>query len=336
MNNLVKNFQKKMNEIQSGSMTTKTRKLLQKNNKTRKTSIIEKMNCNPLVENKTVHKDSCYTPNVLEQIKKAYNQSHEMEQVVATTPLEIWKQLNERLYNCKKEDCWLEEIKDVKLKNNIDKYIFAPDYPKEWETNPNEWLSNFDILDVLKQYEQKYSNFEFIGPSAINFDEKVKEFNGNCVETKLCQFSLENRIQRKKNKIGIIFNLDEHDEDGSHWVSLFIDLQYKFIFYFDSNGEPIPKEISILKDRIIQQGKELKNNKAIHFKYLDNENKEHQQGNTECGMYSLFFIITMLTSRTEFKKRMSLKDKFRLFKRIDIPDKYVEKYRKKYFNSPTS
>ena len=303
-----------------------TKKLFNKNRK------IEKMNCNPLVENKTIHKDSCFTPDVIHQIKDSYNTVNESNKILSNNPKEIWNTLKENLTNCKKEDCWLNQIKDLELKNKIDQAIFAPDHPKEWDTNPNEWLSNFDILDVLKQYEKKYENFKFIGPSAIDFDKKVKEYNCNCVENKLCHFSLKNMMNEKKNKIGIIFNLDEHDEKGSHWVSLFIDIQYKFIFYFDSNGEPIPNEIEILKDRIINQGKEL--SPKILFKYNDNHTKEHQEGNTECGMYSLFFIITMLTSKTEFKKRMSLKDKFKLFKKTRIPDKYVEKYRKKYFNSP--
>lgn len=308
-----------------------TKRIYNNLNKTKK---IEKMNCNPFVENKTIHKDSCYTPNVLEQIKDSYNNFHQTDKIISKNVIEIWNELNKRLTYCNKEDCWLEQIKDVNLKNNIDKYIFAPDYPKEWDKNPNEWLSNFDILNVLKQYEKKYENFEFIGPSAIDFDKKVKEYNCNCVENKLCHFSLKNNIVKKKNKIGIIFNTDNHDQSGSHWVSLFIDIKNKFIFYFDSNGEPIPKEIDILKDRIIIQGKELY--KPIHFKYIDNHKTEHQMGNTECGMYSLFFIITMLTNKTELNKNknMTFKDKIKLFKKTRIPDKYVEKYRKKYFNTP--
>lgn len=307
----------------------KNNKLYKNINNTKK---LKKMNCNPLVEDKKVVAESCYTPDVLNQIKEYYNKFNESVKIISNDPYEIWLQLNKRLTHCKKEDCWLNEIKDINLKNKFDKYIFAPDYPKEWENNPNEWLSNFDILNVLKQYEDKYSEFEFIGPSAINFDEKVKEYNCNCVENKLCHFSLDSFLKKNKSKIGIIFNLDEHDEDGSHWVSLFIDIKEKIIFYFDSNGDQIPGEIQILKDRIIKQGNDIK--PPITLNYIDNHRKTHQQGNTECGMYSLFFIITMLTSSTEFNKKMTMEDKLKLFKKTRIPDKYVEKYRKKYFNSP--
>jgi hypothetical protein len=43
----------------------------------------------------------------------------------------------------------------------------------------------------------------------------------------------------------------------------------------------------------------------------------------------------MLTSKSESNKKMTMKDKIRLFTKKSIPDKYVEKYRKKYFNSPS-
>ena len=36
---------------------------------------------------------------------------------------------------------------------------------------------------------------------------------------------------------------------------MFIDLEDKFIFYFDSNDTPIPKQMKKLVNRIISQGK---------------------------------------------------------------------------------
>jgi hypothetical protein len=42
---------------------------------------------------------------------------------------------------------------------------------------------------------------------------------------------LKDYIDKNITKIGIIFNLDNHNESGSHWVSLFIDLEDKFVLY---------------------------------------------------------------------------------------------------------
>ena len=54
--------------------------------------------------------------------------------------------------------------------------------------------------------------------------------NGKCVWEELCKFELEKQIEKGKNKIGIIFNLDKHYQSGSHWVSLFIDIEIMIFF----------------------------------------------------------------------------------------------------------
>jgi hypothetical protein len=221
----------------------------------------------------------------------------------------------------------LKELKDSELHENIDKYIFAPDSPPEWDKNPNEWLSNIDILNVLSQYQTTYKNFLFLGPSPIDFDTKVEGRTNTCIENAICKFSIKKQLKDGKKKIGMIFNLDKSTEPGSHWVSFFVDLDERVLFYFDSTGDPIPDEIGVLKNRIMEEGQTL----GIKFKYYDNEGRKHQVGGTECGMYSLFFNITMLTGEVDDKK-MSMKQRIYLFKKGNIRDKYVEKYRKKYFN----
>jgi hypothetical protein len=235
------------------------------------------------------------------------------------------------------------------MRKQIKTHIFAPKHPPAWNTNPDEWLSNFDIFEVTKQYESTYPEFKMIGPTTIDFDTKIPEYGGKCVMEDLCRFSLETFIKANKTKIGIVFNLDRYYESGSHWVSMFIDLKNKFIFYFDSADNEIPSEIWQSKpnnmqtlplvNRIIQQGKELEN--PIHFKFYNNRGVRHQNGNTECGMYSLFFIITMLTGKlTEklpgkthvTKTKLSVKERIHLFLKTKIPDNIVFKYRKLYFN----
>jgi len=303
------------------------------------------MKCSPAGLGKRIRK-SCYTPAILELIRKSYNRDHApAEQIHTTDPTEIWKQLNAKLVHCSKEDCWLNQIKDPVMRKKIDRYIFAPDQPYEWKSNPTEWLSNYDIMNVLEQYEISHPEFEFIGPTPIDFDTRVGnkpnryEMSGasyssgtrKCVWNELCQFSLKQLIGRKKRKIGIVFNLDKHDQSGSHWVSMFIDIPRRFMFYFDSAGGDMPPEIRVLMDRIHGQAKELFRG---GFREYANGKHTHQQGNTECGMYSLFFIITMLTGRpSQNGRRMSLERILRLFLKERIPDKMMVEYRGEYFNS---
>jgi hypothetical protein len=305
------------------------------------------MKCNPIPDAFRISK-SCYTPQILENIKHEYNKDHSpKDQIHTSNPTEIWKELSERLVHCEKEDCWLNQIKDENLRKKIDRYIFAPDKPYEWKSDPNTWLSNYDILNVLEQYEVNYPHFEFMGPTPIDFDARLETDGVNpydtgrntqsktgssrkkCVWNELCNFSLKQQLSNKKNKIGIIFNLDKHYQNGSHWVSLFIDISRRFMFYFDSAGGNMPEEVNVFIERIQKQAKEL----DFQFAVKTNGSHAHQQGNTECGVYSLFFIIMMLTGRSTPKSRkMPLKKVMDLFLKERVPDKTVAQYRNEYFN----
>lgn len=290
----------------------------------------EQMNCNPLVEGKTVSSISCLTPEALLKIKYEYNNSHPNDIIDTKDPRKIYSELKSKLDHCDKEDCWLEQIQDKQLRNTIDNLSFAPDEPDEWKNNPDEWLSNFDIFNVMHQFEQKHGEFKFLGPTSIDFDSKLPQKGGKCVEEDLCNFSLYYWMKKGKTKFGIVFNLDKHDEPGSHWVSLFIDTKNKFVFYFDSAGaKKVPDEITSFVEKIQEQGNE--NN--IKLTYYNNKGIQHQKGNTECGMYSLFFIITMLTGKVPFlKTNLNVKKRIKMFLKVKIPDKLVFDYRELYFN----
>jgi len=352
-----------------------------------------RMNCSPAVKGKTLNSETCYTPSILIKIRNAYNKRKPRDQrILSKDPNVIWTELRARLTKCSSEDCWLKEIKSPKLRSHLDDLIFSPDKPPEWSKNPNEWLSNFDIASVLKQYQITHREFKLLGPSSIDYDTKPPEENGQCVWPELCRLSLRDLIAHGKRKLGIVFNLDKHDEPGSHWVSMFVDVDNSFIFYYDSARNNTPTEVTRLKNEITKQGAAL--SPPIHFKYITNKHS-HQRTNTECGMYSLFFIITMLTGKTDHpiesftplkiyngtpfgrlnrdlratlpinelkgkpptevcpilnlhrcKKRghggeqyggirehnLSVEQRISLFLDHNIPDKYVESYRNKYFN----
>jgi len=139
---------------------------------------------------------------------------------------------------------------------------------------------------------------------------------GECVWEELCKFNLSEEIKKNKNKIGVIFNTHPHYKSGEHWISMFINIKKKYIIYFDSNGNEPPPEVNKFVDTIISQGKQL----GIDFEYYKNS-IEHQETESECGMYCLYFIVEMLKDRSP---TYFLKNK--------IDDEEVFKLRKKYFN----
>jgi hypothetical protein len=158
-----------------------------------------------------------------------------------------------------------------------------------------------------------------MGPSPIDYD--THKLYGECVWEELCHFNLADQIKNGKTKIGIVFNTDPHYKGGSHWISLFINIKNGKIFFFDSAGDEIPDQIMKFVNNVIEQGHSL--NKRIDFEFDQNHPVEHQYGNTECGIYSLFFIVHMLEDKitADYLKHHILKDE------------YMENFRKVYFNS---
>jgi Ulp1 family protease len=101
---------------------------------------------------------------------------------------------------------------------------------------------------------------------------------------------------------------------------MFINIKKKTIFFFDSTGDKPVSQIKALIDRIKEQGLNLR--QKIVFKVDSNEGIEHQYGNTECGIYSLYFIVHMLEDKiTEHYLKTHI-----------LKDAYMNKFRHIYFN----
>lgn len=161
----------------------------------------------------------------------------------------------------------------------LKKYTFLPKGPK----TQFSWLSNFNILDVFEQYMKIYPEFlSWCVP--IDFDLPQVSNIG--------QLNFDDLVNAGKTKLGFVFNLDTHDKSGSHWVSLYVDLLKGEIYFFDSVGKPPVKEIRDLNKRFCIYFKNKKINYVMEYnKFV------HQKKNTECGVYSINFILQMLMGK---------------------------------------
>lgn len=278
--------------------------------------------CSPKVKDK-VTGFSCYSFDDLRYLRNLWNAKHPdaAQQITTDNVREIHRQLTaHNAAQCgEKEACWLHQpfVKES-VGKQIREFAFAPEAPKEWEKNPNEWLSSTEIENVMQQYQKAYKCFRFIGPSPIDFDTVVS--GGETVWTELSGLSIAALKAEGINKVGIILNTDPHNKGGQHWISMFINIKRGQIFFFDSVGAAAPKEVMALVARVQQQGAAL--SPPIHFTFDQNHPVEHQYGNTECGIYSLFFIVHMVEDKIT---RHYLKTHV-------LRDKYMEKFRKVYFN----
>lgn len=173
--------------------------------------------------------------------------------------------------SCKLDKCILNRSKRIK------------DVLKPLGPNQNEWLSNFDILKVMDEYEKLYDNFKFLGCVPIDFNEFDKSFT---------HFNLK-KFMKTKEIMGAIFNLDPSYQSGSHWVSLCLNIPKRTLCFFDSSGSSPVYQIQTFIDKLIEQGKKNK----INFKIYVN-NKRHQMGNSACGIYAIHFIIKQLQGKS--------------------------------------
>jgi len=314
-----------------------------RNRKTRKQKRkFKKVLCSPAKKNNIA--SSCYSASELSVIKNAYNKHHvsnREKQIHVKDPDQILRELREKNAHCTTELCWLHAVSDRGLREKIQKEAFRPLQPAEWRSKPDAWLSNFDIDAVIQQYEAAYPEFVFLGPTPIDFD--TKKDDGKCVTEEICGFSLAKEWGKGKKKIGVIYNLDTSEGPGTHWVSMFMDMAdpEPYMFYFNSTAEPMPAEVRALMDRIQTQWLELhgnhgkKNHKKL-IEYTSDDKVEHQHSNTECGMYSLFFIITCLTRKVGgFKTLGSGLSREKIIEmfagKTRIPDRYMLKFRNLYF-----
>lgn len=264
----------------------------------------------------TLHSESnvsCYTYDNLLKIRNGWNLRHPEYSIQSEDFNTIWNTLNSYMEDsCKNERCWLKKLA---LKNNIDFESFAPNKPKTWDKKPKEWLTNYDISRIMKQYEKTYDFFEFIGPSPLNYDHYDKE-NDEYVWPELKFFKIEDYIKQNISDIGIVFNLDDHDEPGSHWTTLYVDINNKRIYYFDSAAGTVPKKVKKLIDLV------KNNNYKIPFKLSTNYPLEHQKRDGECGMYCMYFMISMLSKSQPWEH----------FSKQRIPDKEMFLLRDKIYN----
>lgn len=261
---------------------------------------------------------SCITIDLLEDMITVYNKNHDNK--IDTHDISKLKNLNpitykkrmvdiiqERMkdYKCDTQTCWLtlpffKQLTSTKNTIKLHRHTFKPEGPR----NTTEWLNTYNINDVFAQYEEVYPEFKFMGALPRDFD-MLKT-------TKIRESELEKLVISGKTKMGVVFNLDEHDESGSHWVALYADLLKKQIYFIDSVGEQPAKEFKILMKRIkvfcdsdvikkfcstYKNINDCKNFGTIPFDIRYNK-KQHQHGNSECGVYAISFILRLLDGET--------------------------------------
>ena len=235
----------------------------------------------------------------------------------------MWKALYDRNREvCKDEACWAR--RPFTLTNPVARKSLRrahrPLAPDTWKDNPTEWLTSDDIEDAMRQYEQVYPNFAFLGASPIDFDARPDGPSKPCVWNRLCALDLSKKKAEGKTDLAVIFNADTHDEEGSHWMTMYVDLKKGYILFFDSTGDPMPREVKKLTSRLVKQAKEM----GLPMRLLVSKAR-HQRRDTECGIYGLYAVSQLLQNKRTPESLCKGR----------ISDDKMERFRRKFFNLPS-
>ena len=97
-------------------------------------------------------------------------------------------------------------------------------------------------------------------------------------------------LPNKIKKGAYVINLDEYENTGTHWVSLFV--KPKYMVYFDSFGiEHIPKEINKIINNDTTKSSSLERIKSNIFRI-------QAYDSIKCGYFCIEFINYMLKGKT--------------------------------------
>ena len=277
-------------------MSKHTKKLIRRR-KTKTRHIKTPKFCAPFVSpNKTISNGkvkSCLDRKALLRLVHAWNSRNTVNKIpIHGNNTTLWSALNDRMKTrCApgQEFCWMQQPEIKSVSTSID--VYKPPMPKEWYDNPDEWLNTLDIQAIMQQYERAYHQFRFIGPVPMDFDKKMGF--GHCVVDELCNINVRKLHSSGIRQIGVIFNLDSHDKPGSHWVAMFCCMNQCGIYYWDSYGMEPTNEVTKLMTRMKEHCDIMGKNMDIKI-----NNIRHQYKNSECGVYSLHFIIQLLKGRS--------------------------------------
>jgi hypothetical protein len=235
--------------------------------------------CKPGITQKS--KNRCLPSKIYNEISKKLHIKNNNENIFQSVGCEPGE-----------EHCLLDKAPiNENIKKELRKQYLRTRRPKSWDNDPDMWLDNYNILGVMKQYQESYKWFKFLGVFPIDFSapDPYSSNGGNkCLYKETCELNLTNEYNNGIRGIGMIFNLDPHFKGGSHWVGLYINLtniKKPFITYFDSYGYKTPPLIAKLMRSFKLQ---------INTCQLGYNARKFQFGDSECGMFSMYFIICMM------------------------------------------
>jgi hypothetical protein len=265
--------------------------------------------CSPSRHDMGIQDNTCMTMKELREVAKEYNEFIEKKGSTIMKKVKVSGDKQDLVNQMKKQlaphcsgdkqgdHCWVQQdFVAPELRNKILDKAFRPLKPNSWYKNRQTWLNTYDILNVMKQYEDKYKDFLFLGVFPIDF-QGVDEY-GQCIASDMCGFHLSKMLKKGKKRFGMVLNLDRHDQSGSHWVALYCNLSSRRknfgIYFYDSVSNQPPKEVGTFMKGIEKQVYEIFNKKVADRFAMRYNKIQKQFDNYDCGVFSEVFLTQIL------------------------------------------
>jgi hypothetical protein len=192
-------------------------------------------------------------------------------------------------------------------------------------------LSNFNIDETLQRWARAFSFFFPCPFAMMDFDRNGDLFGAidlvDVLEGRIPVNLGTARVMRKSTCFGCVLNTDSSSGPGKHWVAVFVDCREPAdgkawtVEYFNSAGRPPPKVVVGWMARTRAALAEHRNGSS-GVECVPVTDVGHQESQTECGLYAMYYIRCRLEGiPTDF------------FFRHLIPDAAMTAFRKHVFRS---
>ena len=190
------------------------------------------------------------------------------------------------LTKCDSESCVISDKKFEEVAGNNKVYNIKKKFKPFGPRNNKEWLSNFNIDQVLNQWKDNYPGFVHIPFQMIDFARQ---------KTKLETIDLVKECKNGMKSFATVINTDYSKGPGIHWFCIYGDFSNNnniIIEYFNSSGTMPLNEIH---EWLVKTIKKL-NDAHLNARYEIVTRNEIQKSSSECGVFSLYYIYARLNN----------------------------------------
>lgn len=174
-----------------------------------------------------------------------------------------------------------------------------------------KWLDNNNIDQSCQQWEAQFPGYRAVPYAMMNF----MSYN-----SALRSFDPAAALRAGARAFSCVLNTDHYPGPGKHWVCVFADLRGAegTVEYFNSSGRPPPDQcvewMVNARNALTSAGKKTTDVVVAR--------RPHQQGDSECGVYCLFYIWSRLNGVP-----------WEQFAQHQVPDQAVFQFRERLFNT---